>query len=217
MRKIGVILFTAIFVIGCDVNYNININDELNVTETITVNGGQLDNEEMIDYDYNNNYEYLSEKNYSTSKNGKNIKLENEFENINSYLDNSKFYTQYFENLSITEKENKIYIETTGSFYKYVMNPSYDKFHIDKTNINITLPFKVISNNADIIDEKSNTYTWTVTDKTKNKKIELVFAKTKKELTILPKYIYLVVGIIIILLFVSMLIFRILSKKNNEL
>lgn len=228
MKKISLLLIILFLVTGCSVSSNITISRDLTVKEEVKMTGtpeffsryakslplttinSLLEVRKHILIE--NNYDYYIDKKGTYPV----VVANKEYNNISSFVNNTIFSNQYFENFETTTNNNLVSIKATD-FIPY--DPDYiERYEISNCNINIRLPFVVTKHNADSYDEKTNTYTWKITKKTENKEINLTFDKTKIYIYNLVMYISIVILIliIIILILVTRSIFK-KNKKNNKI
>lgn len=185
MKK-KIILLSAIFILtGCDINYNLVI-DEQNFKESITIVEEEPTkwNSSIVDGSndtYKDEIDWMLKYPIHVSKTA----------NIDPYDDTMMTSgVKYYQKEKINSKEEYgVSLNTTGHLqelndfrslnycyefaniinndYEYIISTSF-KNHcfetyllLDKVNINITTDMKVTSNNADHV--RGNTYTWTIT------------------------------------------------------
>lgn len=177
MKKKIKILLLFIFIIlltGCSGNYNININEDLSVDEnlylTMDNNSNNYINTLKI-FDNNN----IDKDKYDISLNGKEVIIEykDKFNTIDEYLLKSKVYHQLIDEISYNKTNDYIDIYV-NQYLKLKGNDNIgNTSDLDVLQINVTTPFKMIINNADISND--NTYTWTINKDSKQKKIIISF------------------------------------------
>ncbi len=219
-KKLVLLTLLIFFLTGCDLDYNVKINEDLTTSETINFSVEQYyideKNElysdsytnERLDYiistlkDDGYKYEYSTDDGISgiATRNNTSFVL-NEYIMTKSY----KYYDYYCNDTYCT-----LYAINKDDNY-----PSNDSMYDLK--ISIQVPYEVIKNNADEIDKLTNTYTW---NNNADTSIELIFKKSGTNIINKNKIIYFIkiglFGIIGLLgiFFVVKIILRI--KRNNS-
>lgn len=186
MKKIVLILISIFLLSGCTVFYEIKIDEGLTITEDISF---KEDNVMFDEYSPLTKREYMSlleqikksanENNYifTDKSNGSNIDLNlnrkvlfKEFKDPillkGKYKNLRTTCNEKFCSLSASVVENTILGD--GNFLYY--------------NIAISLPFEVIKNNAQYVDENTNTYHWYYSPLDEQKNIEIVFKNGGKNI-----------------------------------
>lgn len=168
MKKILFLIIICLFLTGCTVNYNLEINDttfkesitgnvlnsELNTNDSSSINNYLfLLNGDQPSFYKNDNIFYNKETN--NTQDGINFEYTYTFNENN--FNNSRIINECFDNHIYNYVDNKYYLVVSGKF-----NCNYS----DITNINITTNYNVTSNNATKI--KNNTYTWTIDETNKD-------------------------------------------------
>jgi hypothetical protein len=171
---------------GCEVNYDIVIDEELNVSEEISATFYGLNSN--IEYEeepmtFGDLYDILKEE-YKPlyEENGYRItetKKENSVDILltrNTKLINFKDPVllkdlYYLFNTSCSEKFCMINANATNKV-------EYGDGEPLRYNIKITVPFKVERHNADYVDEYKNTYIWYNSNINEKKDLELVFYRS---------------------------------------
>ena len=189
MTKKFLILIIMLLLTGCSVNYNISINDDLKVVEKASIRGSEklyntyyrnskidvlsslLDNYE--DELKNNNYEYkLNDTNEPY------INIQKEYNGIEEFLNNSKLFNDYFDEISYNKDGNIVKIETIGFNPNEEDNP--ERFNVDNINIAITSKYEIKNSNASKIDEDNNIYYFNLNGNMDDFKILLEIDTSKK-------------------------------------
>lgn len=185
MKKYILLVLILILCSGCEINYNLDI-DEKNIKENIKFNVTEQDynkyndnQEEKLTEDlyevfeeqhilvFINDYSTFHKKISNKINNGLDLEYSYDYDYINfskSYLINN-----CFENYVVLNEKDYYYIKAYGSFSCYY----------DKTNIKINTKYKVISNNADSVE--NGTYIWKIDDNNRNN-VNIVFQMSKNEL-----------------------------------
>ena len=223
MRKIIVLITLALLLTGCSVKYNLVINDNLSVTEDVKLTGTQ---------EFFNNYykttktnvlqsnldiykDILDENNYKyelIKENTPYIHLNRTYDNFNSFINGSKLFNGYFDEIKYLENGNIRKIETIGFNENDPDNP--ERFNVKELVISIKCPFEVNEHNAFEIDKSTNTYYFELSEENDHK-IMLEYDISKKfnpNKDLIKKLI--ICFIAIILIWVSIII---IDKKNNKI
>lgn len=228
MKKIFLLIMISFLLSGCTAEYNLNISDK-GFNETLVLRAENLnDNELLIDYPITafydsegNNEDPLKKEPDVEYYNSKLIKENNlnkltynykfnESEILSSRIIRNSFSTIIFKKYDHDEdgKNDYMLISTTDDFegFKYE--------NLSKVVINIRNDYKVISSNADKVND--NIYTWIFT-RNSNKAINMVYDPSTviDNRTTLEKFIdsNYIIGFIFIVLFI-ILIFVILGFKR---
>ena len=179
MGKRILLLISLVFILcGCTVNYNLEVNDN-SLTEvisgTVTKNESQM-NENATDipliYDLINNPQtaIFNDDNQLYIKNivdlGDNLEYTYSYE-YNNNFEKSKIINSCFENREVYETDLVYHVKLSGKFYC---------LYSDSININVISNKKVVSNNANKVN--NNIYTWVI-DKPDNVNIQLDISKTE--------------------------------------
>ena len=230
MKKKLIILFLLFLTSGCSVKENIIINKDLSVNEEVSMSGTKsfFDNRYMVlpinvikevltSFDRENNliqngymYDIYEDERYPR------VLAQKKYDSISSFTEQTIFKNQYYEYLKTNIDGNLISIKSS-EFTNYEDGDIY-KYSIKSCIINIKLPFKVISSNADKIDKKTNTYTWLINEKTTDKIIDITFDKSRIYVYNLSRYI--VIFLVILFVIIGYLVLKYLknrNKKNNTL
>jgi hypothetical protein len=164
--KLLTLTLLLIILTGCSADYNVEINNYKEVEEYIY---GEERNviieqsgvkEDVINSAINtlnimeeiSGYSKIPTYNTDTTS----LKIYKKFNNINDYNNYSGLKSKFLGDVSILEDNNVVTINTKGYYYYQKIENN----NIEIKNINIKLPFLVISNNADKVDKKNNIYTW---------------------------------------------------------
>lgn len=187
------ILFLLLLLTGCTAQYNVSIDKDLNVLEKITVLGDErfeITGSYTVDSMYlalTNNYDeiYNIVKNNSINRYSNNNKLavsgEKSYNNLKDFVLSDYIKILYSDGLSLKEDGNIITVSSDNlmnNFWLFLDDMDSDPL-IEKLEIKIKLPFVVTNNNADEVDNKSNTYTWIYDQSSASKQINLEFDKER--------------------------------------
>jgi hypothetical protein len=226
--KKWIFLLAIIFLSGCTAKYNLNIDSNLIVSEEIELNeSNRILNTYTIDINryIEENIEEIVERegydNYFFSKDigssyssvtGKATYLDLENFNRNNKIKDYFFTDMIYSNVSgvVNLKfiaKNRIEVLEDAGIYNAL---------IDEAEVTITLPFKVIENNADEVDDITNSYTWIYKKNKINKNIELIFDTSKNAVKPVPKTTYILIGIIVVVLSIGLYVYY-SYKKNSVL
>lgn len=234
MKRIKKILLLLIILLvsGCTVNYNLTINPDSSINLTITASENtntlkvrtNLEEKEAVNYFYNEykNPDVNSEMNYVSNGDSTTATIRASFSNIEDYI--YDYQSDIFD---------KPIVSSTGDIVKFNFSQMIplDKSLVnsliyDSIVVNIKIPFKVISNNADSIDEEYNIYSWNINKDGKLKTIEFEYDKSQlntkdndddfKFGNISLQYHHIVIIGLVIIIVVITLIVAIKNKKNNK-
>ena len=217
LKKLLILILFVMLCFGCTSKYKLEINEDLSVDEKIIgleddkfysfYSSSKLEVVKNVLYPIN---EYLISRGYSFE----NIEQDGlyggiilkKYDNLDNYIENSKVYLQYYNSIDYNNENN---IVTLSLNDKVIWNEvSLDRFIVDDGVISITLPFKVLENNAD--SHSNNTYNWNINSKD-DKSIYIKFdtsVKSKKSVLI-----YILVFIVLACLF-GFITFYNYKKKN---
>lgn len=210
-KKIRIIILSLllIFLTGCSGNYNLNINNDLSVDEKLELS---IDNSKDI---YNKTVELFEKNNidskkYDVSINGNSVRIKynDKFDSIGDYILNSKVYTLLFNKIEYNSSNNIIDLYVNENIKlknNYTQLNGTNLTDLDVIQVNITNPYKVVITNAEIINDK--TYTWSITNKDEFKKLQMQFKTSLDKFPIKP----VVVGSLIII--VSLILLYNLYKR----
>lgn len=226
-------IFTIVFT-GCDVEYNLTIDNKKRVIEEVTV---LEDNSNMLKYAgsvdeflyereqenfYNSNYSY--ERIYNDNQSG--LKVKNSYNSVDHYI-NSKIYKSLFESAKIVDDKKFYSFMTFGDYYRNnVFSTPLEavyRYKIDTITVNIKFYNVVNSHNADKVDEDNNTYTWYLKSSDLTKKIEFNLSdKVRSDIMIQNVLSKNKVAIIISLIVITIIIIAIIKfnnvrKQNNRI
>lgn len=172
--KIILLIFSIILLTGCSGNYNININEDLSIDENLYLT---IDNSDTA---YENTLKIFDENNidkdkYDVSINGDDIIIEynDKFETIDDYIINSNIYHQLIDEITYNKTDKYIDLYTNQYLKLKEDNDIGNTNDLDVIQINVKVPFKMISNNSDIYND--DIYTWTIDKNTTQKKISMNF------------------------------------------
>ena len=230
MKKI-VILLIPFLLTGCvSAKYNLNIESDLSIKEEINISATkEYFNDFYMDFPLTmvkeayNNTELMSpikQNGYSYELKEDNVPypsvfVSKKYETLTSYSTDTIFKGQLFQEIFVTEDNNLITLKTSD-FTPYAPDDSdgdMNKFPISDCEITIKLPFIATENNADKYDAKTNTYTWVINKKTKDKEINITFDKTR--IYIYNLVFYISIGILFVLIGIG-IYFGLRIKNKNK-
>lgn len=233
MKKKLLILIVPFLLTGCAaVNYDLEINSDLEVEEIVSITGTTeyfnnfyknlpitivrefYEDEERMKPLKDNNYSYelvTENVNYPT------LVARKKYSSLSEYTNNTIFKGQSFENI-VTSVDGDLVTIQTVNFLPYLEDEDDARYSISNVDFTIKVPFVVTSNNADSYDPKTNTYTWTINEDTKEKQITLTFDKTRTYVYNLAMYIsiFILCLLVAILIFVGVKMIK-KNKVNNKI
>lgn len=213
IKKLSISLLLLIVFSGCSVDYNLDISKDLIIDETININEKTieinkyaLDKEFFIDSlidDYKQIYNYstyMFEKNINNSESI--VIAKKHYLGIEDYKNNNEVYRMVFEDYTISN-QGDVYtfaykINNKNEISLFKEDELYDSL-VDDINFNITLPFKVLEENSDSMDEKQSKYTWKINKEQELKDIVIVFDISKEPLKKETIGLYAIVGLFVLL------------------
>ena len=241
MKKYTIFLFISIlFFTGCTVDYNIYIKSDHTLDENIQISDS-ISNLEQTGYTIDDivsskiqSYsEDINENNYSLKQEKNNDTVTVSLISKNKTMDKfikMPYFEKMFNGADINDDDNSFSFKTNGLYNQsglfYDLSGVVDEGFVDKININIKFEDKVLDNNADIYDEKNNTYTWIINSETEEKSIYFMLKQSNKAVNKKQKnksntkiditlFISLIGGLAIILLI--SLVGLSLNKKRNKI
>lgn len=235
MKKI-IILLCVLLLTGCSVDYNLVVTDKGEVRENFTIivdNELALQRYETIDEFLNYYTEYYPQikgfENYKIKGkdhgNYSTLKVSSKYNSLKEYT-KSKSYISMFSNAVVEVQGKYTTFKSSKNFYLEKLNSDivmegevlYDEF-----KINIKFYNKVVSHNADIVNEKDNIYTWIVTKNNAKDTIEFKTNSEKRYDVIIKDYIennivaISIGGVLLLVVLIGGIIFYIKYRKNQEL
>lgn len=215
MRKfkfIAILLF-VLLLSGCSGTYNLKINEDLTINEsvdlTIDVSDGTYDSTLKLFEDNK-----IDESKYKivTSDDEINIKYNEDYDSIEDYILNSKLYKNFFDTIYYTNDRRKITLSTNGYFKLQNNKSNYivNDYDVSLIQINIETPYKVVENNAELVNKKI--YSWSLNKNTTSKNIDIVLDINNKS----NSYVQIIVLSLIGLIVLSSLIFILLRLKKGQ-
>lgn len=229
MKKIKylIVVLMICFLTGCNVKNNYVINKDLSISEEIIMSETREyfnksykmlpinkvkellhsnDNEKILQ---DNGYQYKIDQSDVLPK----VIATKKYNTLQEFSENNFAAKQIFTDVIVTEKDNLITIDTSG----FIKPDPYDqdRYYVDNCEISIKLPYVVTENNADKYKASTNTYTWIINEKTKDKEIKITFDKTR--IYIYNLVLYISIGIVILLILIGIFIILKLRRKNIKM
>lgn len=223
MKKIVILIIALFLVTGCSVKYNVVINEDLSVEEEAKLAGTEdlykiyykTTKKHVLENLLNLQKDALDENNYHyelIEDNEPYVIVNKKYDSVKEYIDNSKLFNDYFDEIKYTEDKNIRKIETIGYNEDDVDNP--ERFVVEKLEIAITSSYVVKNHNAKDVNKTTNTYYYELDDE--NNKILLEYDISKKfnpNGELMQKLV--IAFIIIVVIWVTVVILTKKSKKNN--
>lgn len=179
-NKLYLIIPLLLFLSGCTVNYNLNI-DKDSITENIN---GTVTNEEIMpeiegrnDVNIKYYYLYLNDSALIINTDEKYEKTINDIDNGKSFDFNYVYHGNYNQSNVINSCFENHIIEENDDYYYIKLSGKFSCLYSNKIDINVTCNYKVLDNNAKKVN--GNKYTWTI-DNSNNVDITLTVSKTIK-------------------------------------
>ncbi len=217
MLKKIVLILSLIFLSGCSVEYNLNIDDDQYLEDlTLTTSSTSQDYENLKNYswpkpiDYTvTGYSEAPEKqdgvtyyDYLNNSNDNQASITYKYDMSESQIKKSAIIHNCFTSINIYNSDNSKTLQTSSGF------ECFDKYPpLENVTVNIKTTKEVVDNNADFVN--NNTYTWVINKanaSTKSIYLELNNSTTQEEevsqegLSI--EIILIIIGVFIILLVV---------------
>ena len=229
MKKIKYVLiaFIIIFLTGCNVEYDLDINEDKSVSEKViaTENTNKMESwtkskgSQSITYLYNL-YKRDGVSDVKTSVKDKNTTavVTKSHSNIEEYAQD--FSSDIFDEVEVTKKDGVV--SFTASQTKMLGGTSSYSPLYDEVIVKIRIPYVVVDNNADSVNR--NVYTWNINKNEGLKTINFTYKEDNKVNSLNVKindktyninYGIIVLSGIIVLLLIIFIIVSIKNKKNN--
>ena len=227
-KKISLILLVLLILCsGCTAQYTLSIQEDLSVKESFTaMEDAEFYNEythssvqKVIGFILEPNLDYLNENGFTITeiinKRDAGVEIENSYKSIEEYKEKSKVTNQLADDWTYEENGDEITLTIKGAFSQEEQSQD-GRYVVDEAQINIQLPFTVVSHNADEHEEGTDIYTWSFDQNTEEKEITITFNKNI-ERKFSP--VYIVIGVMVaIILIIVYIIFAAKkeNKKNNQ-
>ncbi len=223
--KLIILLFSLLLLSGCSADYDLEIHNDLSVSDKGYGNPSDsiykdpsVSLEDRVANVVRSNIDSVNDLGYQYAvlDGGNLLQFSNNFESLEEYKnDNQYVYQQWFKDLKITNDGKIVTIEATD-FYPYNLQDP-DKLVIEDLSINITLPFKVVETNADVVYKDSLTYTWKINDTTLDKSIILKF-DSSQNLKLRQNYVLIsVLGGLLTIIVIAIIFFSYKVKTVNKI
>lgn len=225
IKNIILLILISMLLSGCSVNYKLTINENNTAKEEVKATfpnnfyKNQYSTKEeynkiLLDYysDYikNNNYEITHSDDYLT------YNIESKHDNLESLKEKPGLWKQYFDKVEYSKNKNIVTLEAKE--FSNSCSQCNGKFNIKRANITISVPFKVIEQNADFV--KDNLYTWAITDDTKDKNILIKYDTSityKEDMSNKNKLFLFATAAFISILIIFFIYIISLKNKNNKI
>lgn len=192
MKKLNfllLIIFTLIFLSGCEVSSNVVLDYRGKTTEKVSIlNENKLfssptrSKKQVIESVLNNYSSVINYGNYNYSitqgKNKSGAVLSKEHDSICSYFKDSIFNQYVYKHVDCEENDFYIVIKNDTEYIPYCSNCS-DWPSLNKVILKLTLPIKAEEHNADSVN--GNTYVWKYDENTTNKDFYIKINKATLE------------------------------------
>lgn len=220
--KLIILILTIFVVTGCEVNYNLIINDT-GMKESVDFlydnndeNKKTLKNYLKNDYMayYNMNNRQSNQYNKEEINNDDMIGMRLSYEYLTDDLKKSSLIDRCYYQKSVIRTKDEIVLSTDGKTKCFFQDGEQ---LIDKLVINIKTKLKVTDHNADKVD--NNTYTWIINeDNYQNKPINMkIDLKNTQEKSFAWSIILIIAGVILIVILALLVHIHIKNKRNNKL
>lgn len=227
-EKIYIIIITIIcfLSLGCQAHYKLEISEDLIVNEEakfdymLPTNSESEDDgiKDILKYELPSVKETAINSNYEIIDLSSDSKVDLTFKRKSSLLNfQSPIFSNIYSYFNTKCTEDKCYISSVADNY----DSEGDGIYMDY-KISIIVPFKVLKNNADEIDLKSNTYIWYYIVTGKKSNIELVFDRSGKNIVNTNKInsniltILIIIVIAIVLGFIGRIVYKIVKNSRPD-
>ena len=222
MKKNIFLLLILFLLTGCSCNYNVSINKDLTIDEEVTIYGTnrlynayyKTNKADVLLENLENYLEEIKENNYEYSlieEGEPHIIITKKYQDIENYLNNSKFFNDYFDEISYNKEGNIVKIETVGFNPNEEDNP--DRFYVEDAIININVAYEVDNVNTEDVDDRTNTFRYYLKEEDNDFKILINYDISKKFNPHKKNMIY-IVGAILVIVITWVTLFFINRKKK---
>lgn len=229
MRKhiiLMMLFFSTLLLTGCTVNYKAAIYSSKRIVEQVEINitterlsndkkeAKNRFNEELNNLKQNPNFSGYSIKGKFNNRMST-IKLVKVYNSLSDY-GNSLILKGMFENITVIENKEYFLFQTTGRYYhdniygadsEGKSNP--ENADIANVSIKIQIANRVLENNADIKNNKNNTFTWNLKPDETVKSINFKYSHQKRFDVIINMFI--VNNLMLFIVLASLFVFIILG------
>ena len=187
-----IIVILCFLLTGCKIDYSLKITNDNKFVESADLaeylpSGTVKDELGETTYDFGeylraDAYSYLNKLGYSNynmsdiiSKNYEGVRVTRNYDGPTSY--NYNLLIKYiYDDFSVDVSDDIVTISAKG-LNRSKVEEKYEMLEmvIENSTINVELPYKVIENNADSVDENNNIYTWYIDKDTEEKEILLKY------------------------------------------
>ena len=223
-KKLLFVFLIVILLTGCKAKYSLKINKDGSVEETLVATEppeyfdaySHTSVGKVISYVITPYIDILNEKKYEVNNivnvntdSGATVKKK--YSSFKEYIGNSVIYSQFTDKINYEENGDTVNISIKGRFSASTQNQAY--VPVKDGKITITVPYKVLDNNADHVN--GNEYTWIVeNNKGQEKEIRLSYTKSKLRNLDFNYSAIIVIVIIIVVCFVGLVFFN--KFKNSS-
>ncbi len=99
------------------------------------------------------------------------VNLQKSYSNLQTYARQSKTISYLFESVVVKEKDKIVEVSSVPTQYDIIQQEQNGLYNYTDSEIVLTLPFKVLSSNANEVDSVNNKYIWTINEDFKEIKI----------------------------------------------
>lgn len=211
MKKILIIL-CLILLSGCDINYELKINEDLTYNENISVSAEENYFIENIPEDFpkmKQEYSY-SESKYLGKTNASLIKNNTEL----MTLTENELVKKYVGKVKITEGNTiKIVVIFNDLFWEAIKGNAQFSNSVNDITFKIDMPFEVVNANNTTVE--GNKLVWKFNKDTTSEIMRVEFKNPKAVESFLKRNVVIIIILIVLLAFVGTTFLK--YKKNNEI
>lgn len=222
MKKKLILLTLIVFLTGCDVKYNLTIDEHTFDEDIKFLVPTTTEYQNLVSRMANLNQVAYSDANsqnkqyydLTVGEENNQLSLDYKYSYKRNDLDRSSAINQCYFDKTIEKTSEYIKISTANEFNCLYRNESQV---IDQVEINITTKLEVEENNADKVS--NNTYTWYVNNSNYQDKSIQMMIKMPRESIFQNSYFQIIalVGFVAIVSLLVAIIVNIKKKKNNAL
>ena len=167
MKKLVLLLISILVITGCSVKYNITINEDLSLTEEAKLTGTasffanyyKTTKTNVLKSFIDIYKDMLIENDYEYELKEDDIPYVNvirKYKSVSDYVNKSKLFNGYFDEVKYFEDGNIRKIETIGFNDNNPDDP--ERFNVSELTITIKCAYEVKNHNAKDVDKKTNTF-----------------------------------------------------------
>ncbi len=221
-NKIFVLAIVMLFITGCTVTYDLNIEDS-KVYEKVNLNVDSTFNSRISELSKMKQYNHLSGNNttyynFSSAESDSGVKLSYDYQYNFENFEESRALSECFSAFNVLNdyEEETLRITTSNKFNCLNYN---DEF-VDSVTINIKTNHKVINHNADKVE--NDTYTWEIKSSMLDKPIDFTIDRNPKDTTVEDTIrdvgtLLIVIGIVAGIGVIVLIYLKIRSKNVNKI